>query len=210
MGAVVRSAGVMALALVLVGCAGNRVNQPSESSLADLRARLSMGQCTPELTAQVIAAQQAPLHLEAAYQCLTNARLELSEQLLSDYRNSFAQRADQDYAAYLAALIPYARFELAAGDSQQRLEQGRAAHGQMVAFVRAYPQSQYRSELAERMESILQGMAQAEYDLALVDAEHGQQARAERRMRYLRENYPRTPAATSAIAWLIDQRSTQD
>ena len=85
---------VMALALVLVGCAGNRVNQPSESSLADLRARLSMGQCTPELTAQVIAAQQAPLHLEAAYQCLTNARLELSEQLLSDYRNSFAQRAE--------------------------------------------------------------------------------------------------------------------
>ena len=80
----------------------------------------------------------------------------------------------------------------------------------MVAFVRAYPQSRYRSELAERMESILQGMAQAEYDLALVDAEHGQQARAERRMRYLRENYPRTPAATSAIAWLIDQRSVQD
>jgi len=26
----------------------------------------------------------------------------------------------------------------------------------------------------------------------------------------LRENYPRTPAATSAIAWLIDQRSVQD
>ena len=42
MGAVVRSAGVMALALVLVGCAGNRVNQPSESSLADLRARMGV------------------------------------------------------------------------------------------------------------------------------------------------------------------------
>ena len=204
MGVVLRSAGVMALALVLGGCAGNRVSQPSDSSLADLRARLSMGQCTPELSNEVVAAQQASLHLEAAYQCLTNGRLDLSEQLLVDYQNHFARRADQDYAAYLAALIPYARFELAAGDSVQRLEQGRLAHSQMVAFVRAYPQSQYRSELATRMEAILQGMAQAEYDLALVDAEHGQKARAERRMRYLRDNYPRTPAAAAAIAWLMD------
>lgn len=117
MGVVLRSAGVMALALVLGGCAGNRVSQPSDSSLADLRARLSMGQCTPELSNEVVAAQQASLHLEAAYQCLTNGRLDLSEQLLVDYQNHFAQRADQDYAAYLAALIPYARFELAAGDS---------------------------------------------------------------------------------------------
>lgn len=205
MGAMVRSAGALVLAVALGGCAGSQVSPQSDSALADLRARLSMGQCSPELSAEVIAAQQPPLHLEAAYQCLTNAQLELSEELLADYQSRFVGRADQDYAAYLAALVPYARFELAGGDSQARLQQGRIAHARMVEFVRQYPQSQYRSEVATRMQTILEGLAQAEYDLALLDAERGQLDRAKRRMRYLQDSYPRSTAATNAIAWLLDQ-----
>ncbi|MEL0168117.1 MAG: outer membrane protein assembly factor BamD [Pseudomonadaceae bacterium] len=194
------------LALSLAGCAGQQVSrQQQDGAVADVRARLGMGQCDAALAAQVRALGDSAVLLEAAYQCLTMAQLDTAQSLLDSYQ---AQQggSEGDYAAYLAALIPYARFELAAGDSQLQVQLGREAHAALTGFVRSYPQSGYRAEMVPRVQAVLEGMARAEYDLAVLDQERGQLERARARMRYLQNGYPRSAAAADATAWLLDHQ----
>jgi TolA-binding protein len=49
-------------------------------------------------------------------------------------------------------------------------------------------------------------MARAEYDLAVLDQERGDLARAKARMRYVQRGYPRSAAAADATAWLLDNQ----
>lgn len=195
------------LALSLTGCAGNQVrSQGQEAALADVRARLAMGQCDTALTQQVQSLGAPAVLLEAAYQCLTLARLDVAQVLVDSYRQQGEAVSEADYAAYLAALIPYARFELARGDSQLQLQLGREAHAALTGFVRAHPQSGYRAEMVPRVQAVLEGMARAEYDLAVLDQERGDLARAKARMRYVQRGYPRSAAAADATAWLLDNQ----
>ncbi|MGB3596990.1 MAG: outer membrane protein assembly factor BamD, partial [Pseudomonas neustonica] len=75
-------------------------------------------------------------------------------------------------------------------------------HAQLTGFIRHYPESAYRSEIVPRLETLLEGMAQAEYDLAMLDVETGQRERGEARLRYLTQYYPRSKAAVEAQHWL--------
>ncbi len=194
------------LALTLTGCAGNQVRQQQQdAAVADVRARLGMGQCDPALAAQVRALGDSAVLLEAAYQCLTLAQLDTAQSLLDSYQLQ-QDIGERDYAAYLGALIPYARFELAEGDSELQLQLGREAHAALTGFVRSYPQSGYRAEMVPRVQAVLEGMAKAEYSLAVLDQERGQLERARARMRYLQRGYPRSAAAADATAWLLDHQ----
>lgn len=195
------------LALSLIGCAGNQPGQQQQDgAVADVRARLGMGQCDAALAVQVRALDDSAVLLEAAYQCLKLAQLDTAQSLLDSYQAQQQGAGERDYAAYLAALIPYARFELAEGDSQLQLQLGREAHSALTGFVRAYPQSGYRAEMVPRVQAVLEGMARAEYNLALLDLERGQPERARARMRYLQSGYPRSAAAADATAWLLDHQ----
>lgn len=196
------------LALSLGGCAGNQLKQQEQdAAVADVRARLGMGQCDSALAEQVRSLQVPAVLLEAAYQCLTHAELDIAQRLVDSYLGEQENVNERDYAAYLAALIPYARFELAAGDSQLQLDLGREAHAALIGFVRTYPQSGYRAEMVPRVQAVLEGMARAEYDLAVLDQERGQAERARARMRYVQTSYPRSSAAADATAWLLDNQS---
>lgn len=194
---------VLAVVLGLAGCASSTVNQQEHSSaVADARARLGMGQCTMNLAQQVHQLSDPQLDLEAAYLCLQQGELPPLELVLEDFAKRHPDAPYQDYASYLQAMVPFVRFEMAVGDDQERLRLGRQAHAQLTGFIRHYPESAYRSEIVPRLEALLEGMAQAEYNLAMLDIETGQRERGESRLRYLRQYYPRSKAAVEAQRWL--------
>ncbi len=60
--------------------------------------------------------------------------------------------------------------------------------------------------MVPRVQAVLEGMARAEYDLAVLDQERGDLARAKARMRYVQRGYPRSAAAADATAWLLDNQ----
>ncbi|UAW97477.1 outer membrane protein assembly factor BamD [Halopseudomonas nanhaiensis] len=187
----------------LSGCAATGQNDAQRSAdLADVRAKLGLGGCDARLVQQTLSLKQPELEQEAAYVCLQQGELDLVDQLLSGYEQRYAAPPHRDYAAYLAALSEFMRFEAAAQDAQQRLQTGRTAHAALVGFVREYPDSQYRSEVAPRLQRILEGMARAEFELAQLEAGTGDAATAAARMRYVTRHYARTEAAKDARAWL--------
>tara|TARA_R110002124_G_scaffold76032_7_gene203879 strand:- start:1446 stop:2081 length:636 start_codon:yes stop_codon:yes gene_type:complete len=198
-----RGVWLLAVLLGLAGCASSTVKQQEQSSaVADARARLGMGQCNMNLAQQVHQLSDPQLDLEAAYLCLQQGQLPPLELVLEDFAKRHPDAPYQDYASYLQAMVPFARFEMAAGDDQERLRLGREAHAQLTGFIRHYPESAYRSEIVPRLETLLEGMAQAEYDLAMLDVETGQRERGEARLRYLTQYYPRSKAAVEAQHWL--------
>lgn len=198
-----RGVWLLAVLLGLAGCASSTVKQQEQSSaVADARARLGMGQCNMNLAQQVHQLSDPQLDLEAAYLCLQQGQLPPLELVLEDFAKRHPDAPYQDYASYLQAMVPFARFEMAAGDDQERLRVGREAHAQLTGFIRHYPESAYRSEIVPRLETLLEGMAQAEYDLAMLDVETGQRERGEARLRYLTQYYPRSKAAVEAQHWL--------
>jgi len=194
---------VVAVVLALTGCASAKVTQQAEDAeIADARARLGLGQCNMNLAQQVHQLSNPELDLEAAYLCLQQGQLAPLELVLEDFDKRHPDAPYQDYAAYLQAMVPFVRFELAAGDGQERLRVGREAHAQLTGFIRHFPESAYRSEIVPRLETLLEGMARSEYDLAMMDIEIGNRERGEARLRYLTNSYPRSKAAVEAQAWL--------
>lgn len=191
------------LAAGLAGCASGPMPSSSESQeTVDVRARLSMGGCKPQLADAVLGLDNPRLEQEVAFQCLQEGQLTLVERVLSDYSARHHDAPNPDYSDYLLALTDYVRFELAEGDATEQLVAGRRAHNQLVAFVRAYPDSAYRSEVAPRLEALHEGMAKAEYRLAMADIETGRREMGASRLRYIVREYPRTTAATDAKLWL--------
>ncbi|SDS69527.1 outer membrane protein assembly factor BamD [Halopseudomonas xinjiangensis] len=187
----------------LGGCAGLGQNDAERTGeVADVRAKLGLGRCDADLARQTLALKQPELEQEAAFVCLQQAEFGLVDRLLADYEERYASPPNPDYSAYLLALTEFLRFEAALGDAQQRLLTGRIAHAALVGFVRDYPTSEYRGEVAPRLQQILEGMATAEFDLAKLAAETGDPAAAEARMRYVTRQYARTAAAKEARAWL--------
>lgn len=198
-----KQAGILAVVLSLGGCALSGGTPPvDQAALTEARARLGMGGCDAPLLEQVRRSGAPQLYQEAAYNCLQQGRLELSEQLLQDYSGHFAEHENADYSAYLWALAGVLRFQLVEGDDHQRLTDGREAHRRLVDFVRTYPASGYRQEVAPLLQDIHEGMARAEYQLAQLAAEQGEQVPALRRMRYVIDAYPRSGAAADARVWL--------
>ncbi|GAA6131773.1 outer membrane protein assembly factor BamD [Halopseudomonas sabulinigri] len=194
---------ITAVVLGLAGCASSSVKQQEQNAaIADARARLGLGQCDMNVAQQVHQLSDAQLDLEAAYLCLQQGKLPPLELVLEDFAKRHPEAPYQDYAAYLQAMVPFARFEMAAGDDQERLRLGREAHAQLTGFIRQYPDSAYRSEIVPRLETLLEGMAQSEYNLAMLDVETGQRERGEARLRYLIRYYPRSKAAVEAQHWL--------
>ena len=196
--------GVLLILLAgLGGCAGlGQNNAERAGELADVRAKLGLGRCSADLARQTLALKQPELEQEAAFVCLQQAEFSLVDQLLGGYEERYASPPNPDYSAYLLALAEFLRFEAALGDAQQRLLTGRSAHAALVGFVREYPDSEYRGEVAPRLQRILEGMARAEFDLAQLAAETGDPVAAEARMRYVTRQYARTEAAKEARAWL--------
>ncbi|MEH6564826.1 MAG: outer membrane protein assembly factor BamD [Halopseudomonas sp.] len=200
---VMRGLCIVAVVVGLAGCTSSVVKQQEQSSaVADARARLGLGQCDMNLAQQVHQLSDPELDLEAAYLCLQQGKLPPLELVLDDFNKRHPNAPYQDYAAYLQAMVPFVRFELAAGDDQERLRAGRDAHAQLTGFIRHYPDSAYRSEIVPRLESLLEGMARSEYNLAMLDIETGQRERGEARLRYLAQSYPRSKAAVEAQQWL--------
>lgn len=204
-----RASLVMILLMSLVGCASTatRVQPVDNAALTDIRAKLGLGRCDMDLARDILAQRNPGLDQEAAYTCLQQGQIEVVERLLGDFDTRHVEPPNADYSAYLLALAEFIRFELAAGDDRERLAIGRRAHDGLVAFVRRYPDSAYRQEVAPRLEALHEGMARAEYQLALGDIESGRGELGISRLRYLVENYPRSDAALEASRWL-EQRGT--
>lgn len=198
-----RTSMLLVVMATLSGCAGlGQSDAQRSSTLADIKAKLGLGRCDMSLAEDVLSMRRPALEQEAAYLCLQKGELDVVEHLLEGFHKRYPDAAYADYSAYLAALNLFMRFEASLGDEQQRLATGRAAHAALVGFVRKYPQSEYRSEVAPRLQQILEGMAMAELGLARELAEAGDPAGAEARMRYLISGYPLTEAASDARAWL--------
>lgn len=201
---------LVGLMMVLAGCATTstspRTQTVDNAALVDARAKLGLGRCSLELANEILAVGNAGLEQEAAYTCLQQGQVDAVERLLADFSTRHPNATNQDYSAYLRALAEFIRFELAEGDDQNRLALGRHAHDGLVAFVRQYPDSAYRQEVAPRLEDLHEGMASAEYGLAMTDIETGRRDVGAARLRYVVEQYPRSDAASAAGRWL-EQRA---
>jgi outer membrane protein assembly factor BamD (BamD/ComL family) len=196
---------VMAAILLagVTGCAGMaQTDQQRHAQTADVRAKLSLGGCDTALAEQILPLRNPALEQEAAFACLQQGELRAVERLLGDYQTRHVDPPFPDYSAYLLALTDLVRFEAALGDDRERLAIGRNAHQALVQFVRAYPDSSYRSEVAPRLEQLLEGMARAEYQLAQLALETQARDQGIARMRYIVEQYPRSSAARDANRWL--------
>lgn len=187
----------------LVGCAAGGGQSPASSAQAvDVRAKLSLNGCDPQTATQVLTLDNPSLEQETAFQCLKDGQLEAVERLLVGYQERHDSPPNPDYSDYLLALTDFVRFELAEGDAIAQLAAGRRAHDQLVAFVRAYPDSAYRNEVAPRLETLHEGMARAEYRLAMTDIEKGRHEVGASRLRYVVREYSRSAAAVDAQRWL--------
>ncbi|WP_022963362.1 outer membrane protein assembly factor BamD [Halopseudomonas pelagia] len=194
------------LAIGLAGCATTATQPRGEAvdnaALVDARAKLGLGRCSLELANEILALRNPGLEQEAAYTCLQQGQIPAVERLLADFQTRHPNATNQDYSAYLRALAEFVRFELVEGDDQERLTVGRRAHDGLVGFVRQYPDSAYRQEVAPRLEALHEGMAGAEYGLAMADIESGRRELGASRLRYVVEQYPRSDAASAASRWL--------
>lgn len=198
---------VLFMLATLVGCSSMSHNDRQRSeAIADARAKLSMGRCSMALARQVVDVKEPALEQETAYLCLQQGDLEAVKVLLSDYDSRHVDPPFPDYSAYLLALTDFVRFESSAGDAQQRLALGRQAHNHMARFVRAYPESSYRHEIAPRLEQLHEGMARAEYQLAQSAIEANDIESGKSRLNYVVKTYPRSAAAKDAARWLEHDR----
>lgn len=202
---------LMILTIGVAGCAttnnSTRMNAADNAALVDARAKLGLGRCNMDLADEILELGYPGLEQEAAYTCLQQGQLQAVEQLLTGFQARHPAARNQDYSAYLLALAEFIRFELAEGDDQASLTIGRRAHDGLVAFVRQYPDSSYRQEVAPRLEALHEGMADAEFGLAMTDIEAGRREVGANRLRYVAQHYPRSDAASSAARWL-EQRAT--
>lgn len=193
---------IVAMALVS-GCATNAARNSSTSpEVVDIRARLSMGPCEPMVADQVLRLGNPGLEQEVAFKCLQDGQLGTVERLLGGYSDRHVNAPNPDYSDYLLALTDFVRFELAEGDAVEQLKAGRRAHDLLVSFVRTYPESAYRAEVAPRLEALHEGMARAEYRLAMGEIEKGRREAGASRLRYVAREYPRSSAAADAKRWL--------
>lgn len=198
-----RCALMLILFATLVGCAANPARSLSEDpETVDIRARLSLGGCDAQLVEQLLRLRSPGLEQEAAFQCLQEGQLVIVERLLGGYKERHDNAPNPDYSDYLLALTDFVRFELAEGDASEQLTAGRRAHDRLVDFVRSYPQSAYRTEVAPRLEALHEGMARAEYRLAMGEIEKRRREIGASRLRYIAREYPRSSAASDAKRWL--------
>lgn len=189
--------------VALGGCAtGAKQNLATDARAVDIKAKLSLSGCAPDMADQVLDLRNPALEQEAAFRCLQDGQLTTVERLLTGYRDRHDNPPNPDYSEYLLALTDFVRFELAEGDAASQLKAGRKSHDQLVAFVRNYPESAYRNEVAPRLETLHEGMARAEYRLAMTDIEKGRREMGASRLRYVAREYPRSAAAVDARRWL--------
>jgi len=189
--------------LALSGCAGmGQSEQQRVAQAADVRARLGLAGCDIGMVDQILPLRNPALEQEAAFACLQQGELNAVERLLSTYNERHVDPPHPDYSAYLLALTDLVRFEAAVGDDRERLAAGRRAHERLAQFVRAYPNSSYRPEVAPRLEQLHEGMARAEYQLAQLALETQAREEGVARLRYVVEQYPRSAAARDAARWL--------
>lgn len=199
---------VLMLLVGLTGCAGMGSSQQTEAGLVDARAKISMGRCDNDLVADLRRHKAPELEQQAAYICLQQGEVVAVEALLKDYRQRHVDPPYPDYSAYLMTLAQYARFEMTEDDDALRLKEARKVHAQFAEFVRDFPESDYRAEIAPRLNELLEEMAGAEYRLALKAIEAGDGQIGEQRMRYVARYYPHTNPGRDANAWL-DQHDEQ-
>ncbi|EZQ20309.1 hypothetical protein CF98_01100 [Halopseudomonas bauzanensis] len=190
----------------LAGCASTGSQQRQEEGLVDARAKISMGRCDTKLISDLRQHQAPELEQQAAYVCLQQGEVVAVETLLNDYQKRHVEPPYPDYSAYLLTLAQYARFEMTADDDALRLKEGRKVHAQFADFVRRYPDSDYRTEVAPRLHELLEDMAGAEYRLAMQAAEAGDRQTAEQRMNYIARHYAHTASGREANAWLDRMR----
>lgn len=201
---------LLTIALIVAGvggCAGMGVSEQQRGAqAADVRARLGLAGCDAGLVDQILPLRNPALEQETAFACLQQGELRAVERLLSGYNERHVDPPFPDYSDYLLALSDLVRFEAAVGDDRERLVLGRRAHERLAQFVRAYPNSAYRSEVAPRLEQLHEGMARAEYQLAQLALETQAREEGIARLRYVVEQYPRSAAARDAARWLEHNR----
>lgn len=197
-----RSYVLLLLLAGLTGCAGMASQQGNEAGLADARAKISLGRCDDGLVADLRRHKAPELEQQAAYVCLQQGEIVAVESLLQDYTKRHVNPPYPDYSAYLLALAQYARFELMAEEDAMRLQEGRKVHARFAEFVRRYPDSEYRSEVAPHLYELLQAMAVSEYRLAMQAIEAGDLQTGEARMRYIARHYAHTESGRNANQWL--------
>lgn len=203
---------LMVLMVVLAGlsgCAGMASQPGNDSELADVRAKIALGRCDEGLVTGLRNQNMPELDQEAAYVCLQRGELEAVEQLLADYSKRHRDPPHPDYSAYLLALTQQLRFELTEDDTA-RLREGRAAHARYAEFARTYPDSEYRTEVGPRLNTLLDEMASAELRLAQAAANAGDRSTAQARMQYIMRHYPLSGAAREAGNWLEARTGDED
>lgn len=194
---------VMLMLMVgLAGCASTGSSQRDESGLIDARAKISMGRCDNGLVADLRRHKAPELEQQAAFVCLQQGEVVAVETLLADYRKRHVDPPYPDYSAYLLTLAQYARFEMTEEDDALRLKEARKVHTLFSEFVRDFPDSDYRAEVAPRLNELLEEMAGAEYRLALQAVAGGNTQTGQERMRYIARYYPHTAFGRDANAWL--------
>jgi len=202
---------LMVVFTALTGCSGiSQQAQQKSAALADVRAKLSFGSCNIAVAEQVMSLKEPALEQETAYLCLQQGELEAAEKLLAGYSERHVDPPFPDYAAYLLALTDFVRFESSIGDDEERLARGRIAHDNLVRFVRLYPNSAYRSEVAPRLAELQEGMARAEYQLAHIAIESGAGESGAARLKYVVRQYPRSAAAKDAGRWLENHSGSEN
>lgn len=193
---------VLLLLAGLAGCASTGSQQRHEEGLIDARAKISMGRCDTKLVADLRRHKAPELEQQAAYVCLQQGEVVAVETLLEDYQKRHVEPPYPDYSAYLMTLAQLARFEMTTDDDALRLKEGRKVHARFADFVRRYPESDYRTEVAPHLHELLEEMAGAEYRLAMQAVEAGDRQTAEQRMGYIARYYSHTESGREANAWL--------
>ena len=206
-----RSIVLLVLLAGLAGCAGMNGQTVEEPGLADVRAKIALGRCDEGLVAGLKRYKAPELEQEAAYICLQQGEIEAVEQLLKHYTTEPQHNTlHADYSVYLLALAQQLRFDMTEDDDLARIREGRVAHQRYADFVRSYPESEYRSEVGPRLNSLLEEMANAEHRLALKAAEAGDMQAAQARMSYIARYYPHSRVAREANDWLERQPQAEE
>ena len=194
----------------LTGCASMTTQSGNEAGLTDVRAKIALGRCDDGLVTSLSRSKAPELEQEAAYICLQQGKLEAVEQLLKDYTKRHPNGPHPDYSAYLMALAQQVRFELTETDELARIREGRITHQRYADFVRSYPESEYRSEVGPRLNTLLEDMASTEYRLALKTAGEGDMQTAQARMSYIVRYYPHSRVVRDVNDWLGRVGTGQD
>lgn len=156
-------------------------------------------------------ARLAPLEIAYARYKLEQYAAAAAE--VDRYITTHPDHAHLDYAYYLKGLIHSAQGTdtPAAGPGQQLIvdsEHARDAFRNFSILVQRFPDSDYRNNALQRMSRLRSLLARQELETVKNRIEQGEYEAAVRHAKYIAEQYPKTPAARTALELITASAST--